>query len=146
MGFIRQHFGRLAIEERSESFVVHPGYGYDETGNEPTNLVQVNGGLEVREAFARWWREHGHPEFTYDSLDDLIAALVDLRESRTGETTEALRGMVAEVLAAATMAKPCMFLKGFAADPNWGINDPLAPADLDPALVDQVVTRLKESR
>lgn len=85
MGFIRDHHGRLAIETRRESFVIHPGYGYDESHNVATNLVQVNGGLEVREDFARQWRGRPHPEFTYDSLDDMIAALTELRDERAEE-------------------------------------------------------------
>lgn len=84
MGFVREPHGTVALETRRESFVIHPGYGYDETGNEPSNLVSINGELEVRENFARGWRDRPHPEFTYDSLDDLIAALTELRDERSG--------------------------------------------------------------
>jgi hypothetical protein len=73
VGFIRDRFGRITIEERSESFIVHPVYGYDASGN------AWDDGLG---SFGVYWREHPHPEFLLDDLDDLIAALVDLRGAR----------------------------------------------------------------
>lgn len=83
MGFIREAHGRVAVEERRESFTIHPGYGYDDTGNEHSDLVTVAGERVERVSFCREWREGGHPEFLYDDLDDLIAALTALREERS---------------------------------------------------------------
>lgn len=82
MGFIREPHGDVTIEERMESFVVHPRYGYDETGTGHSDLVRVDGHMVERRAFAERWRAGGHPEFTYDSLPDLRAALTALAHSR----------------------------------------------------------------
>lgn len=82
MGHLREPVGGVTIEERRESFVIHPGYGYDDEGERHTNLVRVGGELEVRELFCERWRETGHPEFIYDDLDDLIKALTALRDER----------------------------------------------------------------
>ena len=56
MGLIRDDFGRITIEERRESFIVHPD---DEA----------------------WPSDLAHPEFYLADLDDLISALDDLREA-----------------------------------------------------------------
>jgi hypothetical protein len=73
-----------------------------------------------------------------------------LREARTlvegvepARSRSIDRDTVRAVIAAAAMAKPCMFLKGFAADPQWGINDPLSPGDLNETLVSEVCERLE---
>jgi hypothetical protein len=81
MGFLRETVGKVTVESRSESFVVHPGYGYDEDG-EPTSVVVVRGRPEVRASFCRRWREDPHPEFLYAELDDLVQALTRLRDDR----------------------------------------------------------------
>lgn len=56
MGLIRKDFGRLCIEDRRESFIIH--MDDDETWTGP------------------------HPEFLHTDLDDLIAALIDLKEAQ----------------------------------------------------------------
>ena len=70
MGFIRDRFGRITVESRSESFIVHTSYGYDAEGNEHSDELGT---------FGRHWRERPHPEFLRADLDDLIAALADYR-------------------------------------------------------------------
>ena len=72
MGLIRERFGVFSIESRRESFIIHPNYGYDATGNEYDDALG---------SFGIHWRERGHPEFLRSDLDDLIAALVDLRDN-----------------------------------------------------------------
>lgn len=70
MGFIHKEHGSVAIESRRESFVVHMGYGYSKNG-------------EMHEEHPlQSWREDPHPEFMNEDLDDLIAALEELRSSR----------------------------------------------------------------
>lgn len=71
MGFIRDQVGRITIETRRESFIVHTDYGYDESGNEHSDR---DGEFGVQ------WRENGHPEFYWVDLDDLIAALEEARD------------------------------------------------------------------
>lgn len=73
MGFIREDFGRIGIEERRESFIIHPSYGYDESGSEYSDELG---------SFGIYWRSHPHPEFLLSDLDDLIAALLDLQAAR----------------------------------------------------------------
>lgn len=140
MGFIRQAFGRITIESRSESFYISPSYGWrreysqvplrDITvgqcfrftlDGEPKQVVgQLMGVTLVKSAlqtqpgdgdqqsaqtmvhpvgaspayepdyeeveadgnFARHWRETPNPEFFNEDIDDLIAALEELRDSR----------------------------------------------------------------
>lgn len=77
MGLIRDDFGRIGIEERRESFIIHPSYGYDAAGNEHSDELG---------SFGIYWREHPHPEFLLADLDDLIAALTDLRASSVAGT------------------------------------------------------------
>lgn len=69
MGFIRQSFGSISIESRRESFIIHPSYGYDESGNEHSDELG---------SFGVHWREE-HPEFLNKDVDDLIEALTDYR-------------------------------------------------------------------
>jgi len=64
MGFIREEFGKVAVESRRESFYVH-------WGSEDESDAVLD----------RIWTDEVHPEFPYESLDDLIAALVDLRDN-----------------------------------------------------------------
>lgn len=75
MGFIHEQHGRVAIETRRESFIVHMGYGYDPSGNERDDSLG---------AFGRHWREMPHPEFLHEDLDDLITALTEIRDRRRG--------------------------------------------------------------
>lgn len=75
MGFVRERFGRITIETRSESFYIHPSYGYDDEGNEWSDSLGN---------FGIYWREHPHPEFLLGDLDDLIAALQDARAAEFG--------------------------------------------------------------
>ena len=72
MGFCRDPFGRISVESRRESFVIHTDYGYDGSGE------------HSKEDGALWkhWREVGHPEFLNADLDDLISALVNLRDAK----------------------------------------------------------------
>lgn len=132
MGQIRDNFGRIAVESRSESFYVHAAYGYspkrvqiNTLGLGDTFIAQREGTAEMRrwrvsliaedrvegreevssviesflpgtvvvdpdgesfdadEPLAKLWNNHPHPEFAVEDLDDLIAALVDYRESRS---------------------------------------------------------------
>lgn len=105
MGLILESHGRIAVEERRESFIVHPTYGYERTcpvceGDPPSPLMgECAGGCTVAfrerrvdepgrvpdfadEPFGEHWRERAHPEFLLEDLDDLIAALTELRERR----------------------------------------------------------------
>lgn len=61
MGLIRGDYGRFAVESRRESFYIHADYD----GTALENL----------------WSEYPHPEVDYSDLNDLIAALVDLRDN-----------------------------------------------------------------
>jgi hypothetical protein len=74
VGHIEQPHGRITIETRRESFIIHPNYGYDESGNEHSDELG---------AFGRLWRESGHPEFLYDDLRDLIKALAAVAKDRS---------------------------------------------------------------
>jgi hypothetical protein len=73
VGFIHERHGRISVETRSESFKIHPNYGYDETGNAHSDDLG---------SFGVYWREHPHPEFLLEDLDDLIDALMDARAAR----------------------------------------------------------------
>lgn len=64
MGRILNDVGRVAVEIRRESFIVHAAY--DERPKE--------------DALATAWREGEHPEFMVEDLDDLIAALIAARD------------------------------------------------------------------
>lgn len=71
MGMCLEEFGRVSIEVRRESFIVHPDYGYDESKNQHSDR---DGDFGIK------WRESGHPEFYLSDLDDLIKALEDARD------------------------------------------------------------------
>lgn len=73
MGFIHKRFGKISIEERSESFTIHPNYGYNEDGSEFSDALG---------SFGINWRQDVHPEFLNKDLDDLIAALKELKKNR----------------------------------------------------------------
>ena len=64
MGFVRDSVGRITIESRRESFYIH-----DDSGNEGENPL----------IFPRT----ENPEVDYRALDDLIAALIELRDNDT---------------------------------------------------------------
>jgi hypothetical protein len=66
MGFIREAFGRITLEHRSESFIIHPDYGEDIAP--PLN-----------DAFVRHWRDTPHPEFLLEDIDSLIDALKEMK-------------------------------------------------------------------
>ena len=70
MGLILEDVGHIAIELRRESFVIHPGYGYEPKGDEAEGLS----------AHEKTWRELPHPEFLKRDLDDLIRALQNARD------------------------------------------------------------------
>lgn len=59
MGGLRNEVGRITIESRRESFVVHADYG-------DTDLDML-------------WTETPDPEFANEDLDDLIVALQELQ-------------------------------------------------------------------
>lgn len=71
MGMCLEDFGRISIEVRRESFIIHPSYGYDDSGNQHSDR---DGDFGVA------WRESAHPEFNLSDLDDLIKALEDARD------------------------------------------------------------------
>jgi hypothetical protein len=79
----------------------------------------------------------GIEEATYAKVKALVEG-VEESEPRSID-----RDTVRAVIAAAAMAKPCTFLKGFAADPQWRINDPLSPDGLNETLVSEVCERLE---
>lgn len=70
MGLIHDDVGRISVEERRESFIVHTSYGYDAAGN-----VHV----DDLGRFGEYWRSHPHPEFLLEDLDDLVTALQQLQ-------------------------------------------------------------------
>jgi hypothetical protein len=72
VGLIRESFGAITIEGRRESFIIHPNYGYDVTGNHHDDALG---------SFGRYWRDHPHPEFLLDDLAHLIAALEEYRDN-----------------------------------------------------------------
>lgn len=65
MGFCLEGKGKMSVEVRRESFIIHTAYGYtaDEEHTPDTDH------------FGKHWREAGHPEFMIEDLDDLIASL-----------------------------------------------------------------------
>jgi hypothetical protein len=67
---ILEDFGKMSIEVKRESFVVHPSYGYK--GNEGDEHDDSS-------SFHTDWREKPHPEFMLKDLDDLIMALKDAK-------------------------------------------------------------------
>jgi hypothetical protein len=79
MGFCHESHGpnRISVEARSESFYIHPGYGYFD-GNDPDDRVVLGGERVARASFARHWREEAHPELLLEDVPYLILALADL--------------------------------------------------------------------
>jgi hypothetical protein len=73
MGLIYNKHGRITIEVRSESFILHPDYGYTRDGN---NISDDLGD------FGKYWRECAHPEFLSEDLDDLINALLEIKKDK----------------------------------------------------------------
>lgn len=73
MGTCLEGKGKMSVEVRRESFIIHPGYGYIDEGNDEVHTSDVD-------TFGKHWREAGHPEFLKEDLDDLIAALQEARE------------------------------------------------------------------
>lgn len=67
MGMCLEDFGKMSIEVRRESFIVHTSYGYTDDEQHDDS------------SFGKHWREAGHPEFMLEDLDDLIAALQDAK-------------------------------------------------------------------
>lgn len=70
MGMCLDDFGRLSIEVRRESFIVHSDYGYTPDGDHTPDT----------DHHGKHWRTAGHPEFLLTDLDDLIAALQDAKD------------------------------------------------------------------
>jgi hypothetical protein len=68
MGMCLDDVGKISIEVRRESFVVHPSYGYKGEDGEDHDDSST---------FMTSWRENPHPEFALEDLDDLIKALTD---------------------------------------------------------------------
>lgn len=85
MGYLHEPVHPFTIEERRESFVIHPNYGYTDDGNEHSDAMGT---------FGRDWRESPHPEFLTADLDALIAALQELAESLHSPARGARRGTV----------------------------------------------------
>ena len=70
MGMCLKGVGKMSVEVRRESFVVHPSYGYKgEDDSEPDDSS----------TFQTHWRKSEHPEFLLADLNDLIAALEEAR-------------------------------------------------------------------
>jgi hypothetical protein len=91
MGFIHESHGahEISVEKRSESFYIHPAYGYDvecpTCHGEPLMggvCRECNGtgrvDLFADEPFGVHWREGAHPEFLLEDVPDLVLALADL--------------------------------------------------------------------
>lgn len=81
MGFCHESYGenRMAVEERGESFRIHPGYGYNQAGDDHDDSITLNGERTFeRKSFAEHWRHTAHPEFLLEDVPDLIRALSDL--------------------------------------------------------------------
>lgn len=68
MGLCMPDHGRVSVELRRESFIVHADYAHDEVGNPAAG------------ALAERWRGKPHPEFELRDIDDLIAALTEARD------------------------------------------------------------------
>lgn len=70
MGFCLDGVGRVSVEVRRESFVIHADYGYT-VDAEHTPDSDHHG---------KHWRETPHPEFEIKDLDDLIASLEEAKQ------------------------------------------------------------------
>jgi hypothetical protein len=71
MGMCLESFGKMSVEVRRESFIIHPSYGYKGEGDEEKH--------DDTTTFGTRWREEPHPEFMLEDLGDLIKALKDAR-------------------------------------------------------------------
>lgn len=65
MGMCLEEFGRISIEVRRESFIIHP----DDAAWQPNRIYADR---------------DPHPEFLLSDLDDLIKALEDTRDYMKG--------------------------------------------------------------
>lgn len=74
MGMCLEGHGRISVEVRRESFIVHPDYGYTADGDHTPDS----------DHFGRCWREDGHLEFLIEDLDDLIIALEEAKRYTQG--------------------------------------------------------------
>ncbi len=81
MGLIMRDFGKMGVEMRRDSFIIHPSYGYKGEGDDVEH--------DDSEPWKTAWRENPHPEFLLEDLDDLIAAL---QYAKTYVTERAERG------------------------------------------------------
>jgi hypothetical protein len=74
MGFCLEGKGKMSVEVRRESFIVHTSYGYttDEHGDDVHTPDS--------DQFGKHWRTAGHPEFMLEDLDDLIASLKEAKK------------------------------------------------------------------
>lgn len=79
MGLCYDSYGpnQISVEQRSESFYIHPGYGYDEKGIDHDDTITLEG-KRVESPMARHWREGIHPEFLLEDVPHLLRALADL--------------------------------------------------------------------
>ena len=69
----------MSVEERGESFIIHPGYGYNPEGDDHDDTITLEGErTDERANFARHWRDTAHPELLLGDVPDLIRALADL--------------------------------------------------------------------
>lgn len=75
MGMCLEDFGKMSIEVRRESFIIHTGYGYKGEEHDDSS-------------FGKHWRESGHPEFMLEDLDNLIAALKDAKHYLQGRRVD----------------------------------------------------------
>lgn len=73
MGMCLDGKGRMSVEVRRESFVIHPSYGYAKSVDGDDELTPDS------DHFGRSWRENPHPEFFIGDLDDLIASLQEAK-------------------------------------------------------------------
>jgi len=73
MGMCLEGKGKMSVEVRRESFIVHPSYGYTKDDAEDDVCTPES------DRFGARWREEPHPEFLLEDLDDLIASLEEAR-------------------------------------------------------------------
>jgi hypothetical protein len=74
MGYCMKPRGRVIVEMRRESFMIHYGAGHGDQEPEEDKTFD--------EALEKFWREVPHPEFSLDDLDDLIKALQAAKQYR----------------------------------------------------------------
>jgi hypothetical protein len=70
MGMCLDGSGKMSVEVRRESFIIHPSYGYKGVDDEERDDSST---------FLTRWRESVHPEFMLEDLDDLIRALEEAK-------------------------------------------------------------------